>query len=143
MQASTTITISLLVIAVSTAILAILGIAVAIGVLRLAQGLRAGFQRQGVPALEAARGAAEDLRALTGAVRDEGRDVVALSRDLRGRVDGAVERLSDRFEDLDALFDVVYEEVESTALDVAAGLRTVRRGRSLVGRMRRALRRRR
>ena len=143
MQASTTITISLLVIAVSTAVLAILGIAAAIGVLRLAQGLREGFQRQGMPALEAARGAAEDLRALTGAVRDEGRDVVALSRDLRGRVDGAVERLSDRFEDLDALFDVVYEEVESTALDVAAGLRTVRRGRSLVARMRRALRRRR
>jgi len=143
MQASTTVTISLLVIAVSTAILAILGIAVAIGCLRLAQELRGAFQRQGMPALEAARGAAEDLRALTGAVRDEGRDVVALTRDLRGRVEGAVERLSDRFEDLDALFDVVYEEVESTALDVAAGLRTVRRGRSVVGRMRRALRRRR
>jgi len=143
MEASTTVTVSLIVIAVSTAILAILGIVVGLGWLRVAQEVRRGFQQQGLPALEAARGAAEDLRALSGAVRDEGRDIVALSRDLRGRVEGAVEQLSDRFDDLDALFDVVYEEVESTALDVAAGLRTVRRGRSVLGRMRRALRRRR
>jgi len=143
MEASTTVTVSLLVIAVSTAILAIMGLVVGLGWLRVAQEVRRGLRQHGLPALEAARGAAEDLRALSGSVRDEGRDLVALSRDLRGRVEGAVEQLSDRFEDVDALFDVVYEEVESTALDVAAGLRTVRRGRSVLGRMRRALRRRR
>ncbi len=46
-----------------------------------------------------------------------------------------------RLADLDALFEVVQEEVETTALDVAATLRNVRRGLSLLEWGRRALKR--
>jgi hypothetical protein len=37
------------------------------------------------------------------------------------------------------LYDVVHTEVESTALDVAAALRSVRRGNGMLGRVRRIL----
>jgi hypothetical protein len=46
-----------------------------------------------------------------------------------------------RLADLDALFEVVQEEVEAAALDVAATLRTVRRGLGLLEWGRRALQR--
>lgn len=143
MEASTTVTISLLVIAVSTTTLAALGIALAIVWMRIGRQVQRSFDAEAVPALRAARGAAEDLQALTGSVRDEAQDVVALVGELRGRVEGATDRFAERLDDFDALFDVVYDEVESTALDVAAGLRTARRGRKVLGRMRRALFRRR
>ena len=44
-----------------------------------------------------------------------------------------------RLEDLDALYEVVHEEVEETALDVAARVRSVRNGAGMVGRIRRWL----
>jgi hypothetical protein len=143
MEASTTVTISLLVIAASTATLAVLGIAVAVMSMRLVREFQRGLDAEALPALRAAREAADNLHALTGSVRDETQDVVALVGDLRGRVERATDRFADRLDDFDALFDVVYDEVESTALDVAAGLRTARRGRKVLGRMRRALLRRR
>jgi hypothetical protein len=41
--------------------------------------------------------------------------------------------------DLDALYEVVHEEVEDTALDVAARVRSLRNGAGMVGRLRRWL----
>jgi hypothetical protein len=41
--------------------------------------------------------------------------------------------------DLKSLYDVVHEEVEDTALDVAAVLRSARRGNGVLGRIRRLL----
>jgi len=65
-------------------------------------------------------------------VREEVDQLVATSRDLRGRVSDAAGALDDRVRDLEAVLDVLQEEVEETALDVAAALRATRRGASLL-----------
>ena len=41
--------------------------------------------------------------------------------------------------DLETLYDLVHDEVEDTALDVAAALRTSRQGHGMLGRVRRLL----
>ena len=46
---------------------------------------------------------------------------------------------SSQLEELGTLYDVVHDEVEGTALDVAAALRSVRRGNGMLGRVRRLL----
>ncbi len=84
----------------------------------------------------------KDVAGITSKVRHEVDEFVALSVTLRKRVEGTAELVEDRLVDLDALLGVVYDEVETTALDLAAGLRTLRRGPSLVKKVRRALRRR-
>jgi hypothetical protein len=40
---------------------------------------------------------------------------------------------------LETLYDVVHDEVEGAALDMAAALRSVRRGNGMLGRVRRLL----
>ena len=47
--------------------------------------------------------------------------------------------MKSRLADLDALYEVVHEEVEETALDVAARVRSVRNGAGMVSRIRRWL----
>jgi uncharacterized protein YoxC len=66
-----------------------------------------------------------------------------LSQEVRAKVSGAVQVVAGRLEDLDALVEVLQDEVETTALDVAALLRTARRSGAMLGRVRRALSRRR
>jgi hypothetical protein len=44
---------------------------------------------------------------------------------------------------MDALYEVVYDEVEESALSLAAGLRTARHGKALLAPVSRLLRRRR
>ena len=44
-----------------------------------------------------------------------------------------------KLEDLETLYDVVHDEVEDTALDLAAALRSLRRGNGMLGRVRRML----
>ncbi len=68
--------------------------------------------------------------------------MVGTSRDLRARIVRAADATEERLNDLDALLDVLYEEVEDTVLDVASALRTTRRGASLFTGVKRALRRR-
>lgn len=101
------------------------------------------LQREAGPTLQAARSAADDARQLTGSIRTEVNALVGTSREIRGRLERAADLASSRLADLDALLDVVQEEVEETALDVAATLRSVRRGVSLFGLARRAFGRRR
>ena len=69
--------------------------------------------------------------------------VRAFLRVLRERIVKAADAAQTRLADLDALFEVVQEEVENTVLDAAASVRMVRRGLSLVDWGRRALKRRR
>jgi len=75
---------------------------------------------------------ANDATRVVGSVRDEVEQIVATSRDLRTRVSGAAGALEERVRDLEAVLDVLQEEVEETALDVAAALRATRRGASLL-----------
>ena len=68
--------------------------------------------------------------------------MVETSRDLRARLQRAADAAEGRLGDLEALLDVLYEEVEETALDVASALRTTRRGASVLSAMKRAFLRR-
>ncbi|HEU5040808.1 MAG TPA: hypothetical protein VFT84_08320 [Gemmatimonadales bacterium] len=137
-----TMAISLVVIAVS-----ILGLALAVGI----AALRLAGQVQRVGAL--VDGMQDDLRQSLTAVRrltEQGQDLVVLlrheagafaqtGRRLRRKMTRGVDRMESKLADLETLYDVVHEEVEDTALDVAAALRSVRAGNGMLGRVRRLL----
>lgn len=137
-----TMAISLVVIAGSILAMAI---AVAVAALRLAG------QVQRVGAL--VEGMQDDIRqTLTGVKRltEQGQDLVVLlrheagafaqtGRRLRRKMVRGVDRMESKLADLETLYDVVHEEVEDTALDVAAALRSVRSGNGMIGRVRRLL----
>ncbi|HEX6644212.1 MAG TPA: hypothetical protein VF037_06020 [Gemmatimonadales bacterium] len=74
-----------------------------------------------------------------GVVRLEAGAFVQTGRRIRRKVSRGVDRVERRLQDLEALYDVVHEEVEDTALDLAAGLRRVRQGNGMIGRVRRLL----
>ena len=124
---------------ISLAILALSGVAVAVSSVAAALGVRA-FLRV---LRELAGPAVGDVRQLVGTIRSEAESVVGTSRELRERIVKAADAAQTRLADLDALFEVVQEEVENTVLDAAASVRMVRRGLSLVDWGRRALKRRR
>jgi hypothetical protein len=137
-----TVAISLVVIAVS-----ILGLALAVGI----AALRVAGQVQRVGTL--VNGMQDDLRQSLSAVRrltEQGQDLVVLLRNeagafaqsgrrLRRKLVRGMDRMESRLADLETLYDVVHEEVEDTALDLAAALRSVRAGNGVLGRVRRLL----
>jgi len=125
--------------AISLAILALSAIAIAVSSVAAALGVRA-FLRV---LRDLAGPAVGDVRQLVGTIRSEAESLVGTSRELRERIVKAADAAQTRLADLDALFEVVQEEVESTVLDAAASVRMVRRGLSLVDWGRRALKRRR
>jgi hypothetical protein len=75
--------------------------------------------------------AVNDVRHLIATIRAETESLVGTARDIRLRIVRAADAAEARLADVDALLDVVQEEVEDTALDVAAGLRKARRGLTL------------
>lgn len=99
------------------------------------------------------QGYQEDVgQTLAGARRlaDQGQDVLVLlrqeigaftqtSRRVRRKLVGAVDNIEAKLTDLETLYQLVHEEVEDTALDVAAALRTSRRGDGMLGRVRRLI----
>lgn len=112
--------VSLMVIALATIVVALASVASAVGVrafLRLLEHLAG-------PAIT-------DVRQLVGSIRAEADAIVGTSRDIRSRIVRAADAAEARLADLDALVDLVQEEVEETALDAAVALRNVRRGFSL------------
>jgi len=123
--------------ALSLAIMAVSVVVVAVSSAVAALGMRA-FLR----AVEHLAGPAlDDVRQLVGSIRHEAESLVGTSRDIRLRIVKAADAAESRLGDLDALLDVVQEEVEDTALDVAATLRNVRRGFSALRWGRKALQR--
>ena len=137
-----TMAVSLAVIAVS-----VLGAAVALAV----AALRVSGQVQRVGAL--VEGMQDEIRqSLTGVKRltEQGQDLVVLlrheagafaqtGRRLRRKMVRGVDRMESKLADLETLYDVVHEEFEDTALDVASALRSVRSGNGMIGRVRRLL----
>lgn len=91
------------------------------------------------PTIQAINGLAGTGAELGLKVKDEALAVLDTSRRLRRGVLRGARRLQGRLEDLDALYEVVHGEVQDTALDVAATLRTVRTGASALGRIKRLL----
>ena len=136
-------------IAISVAVIALsilaAAIAVAIAALRLSSqarkisGLVDGLQDDAAQALKAVRRLTEQGQDLMVLVRHEAGAFAQTSRRVRRKLVRGVDRVEHKLEDLETLYDVVHGEVEDTALDVAATLRSVRRGKGMLGRVRRVL----
>lgn len=124
---------------ISLAILALAAIAIALSSVIAVLALRTALR-----VLEGLAGPAlGDVRQLVATIRAEADGLVGTSRELRTRILKAADGAEERLADLDALFEVVQDEVETTALDIAATLRNVRRGLTVLEWGRRALKRRR
>jgi len=134
--------------AISTAIIALAVIVTGVAVvltLKQFRSLQASvertvelLERDARPTLDSARRLIDDAQHVMGSVRTETDGIVHSSKDVRKRLEALMERTEERLKDLDALIDVVQYEVEETALDVAAALRTTRRGASVFRTMKRA-----
>ncbi len=84
------------------------------------------------PALTAVQAVSGEGQRLAGMVGTEAEELVRASRQLR-------EGLKDRLANLEAIYEVLEEEIEDTAVDVAVTLRTFRSGAGWFGRLRRLL----
>lgn len=134
-------------IAISMVIVALAFIAIAGAAVLLSRALGAelkGLSREVAelrselaPALRSLQRVAATGEGLVDEVKDEVRALVTTSREVRQGLERGVRRVRTRLSDLDALYEVVQGEVEETALDVAASLRTFRRGAGMVNRLRR------
>ena len=137
-----TVAISLVVIAVS-----MLGaaVAVAVGVLRIAGETRKlsamiqGHQEEVTQTITAARRLTEQGQDLVLLLRQEVGAFTQTSRRIRRKLVRGVDSIETKLADLETLYDLVHDEVEDTALDVAAALRTSRQGNGMLGRVRRLL----
>ena len=137
-----TVAISLVVIAVSmvgaAAVLAYAGLRIVAETRKLSTMIQ-GYQE------DVAQGLAGARRLL-----DQGQDVMVLlrqeigaftqtTRRIRRKLVRGVDSIEDKLADLETLYELVHEEVEDTALDVAAALRTSREGNGMLGRVRRLI----
>jgi uncharacterized protein YoxC len=136
-------------VAISLAILALsflgLAIAVAVAVFRIADQVKKvgtlvdGFQDDIARTLKGVRNLSEQAQDVMVLVRHEAGAFSQTARRLRRKMVRGTDRIEAKLEDLETLYDVVHSEVESTALDLAAALRSVRRGNGMLGRVRRIL----
>ncbi len=94
-------------------------------------------QKDSKPLIEDARSMVSEANRAVIKLRAEIDGVVETSQDIRTRVGNAADAAESRLLDLEALLDVVQEEVEETVLDVAAALRTTRRGSTILRTMKR------
>jgi hypothetical protein len=76
--------------------------------------------------------ALQDVQRLVAAIRTEAENLTGTSKDLRTRIVHAADAAQARLADLDALLDVIQEEVEGATVDFAATVRTIRRGASVL-----------
>lgn len=91
------------------------------------------------PAIQAVNRLAVKGEALSDQVSGEVRELLETSRRARFSFDRGLRQAQRRLQDLDALVEVVQEEVEETALDASAALRNVRTAGGAVGMVRRML----
>lgn len=137
-----TIAISLAVIALAVLAVALAGAIAALrlsGQARKIAGVVDGLQDDVAQTLKAARQLTEQAQDLMVLVRNEAGAFAQTGRRIRRKVVRGVDQIETRLADLDSLYTVVHGEVEDAALDVAAALRTVRRGNGMLGRVRRLL----
>jgi hypothetical protein len=80
-----------------------------------------------------------DVRALVGTIKTEADALVGASKDIRQRIVRAADTAEEKLTELQALADVVQEEVEDTFVDAAVAVRRVRTGFSLIEWGRKAL----
>jgi len=135
--------------ALSTAVIAVavlVLLASMVVVLRRLSALSASVTRVGEtvdrdarPALESVRRTAEEASRLGVAIRTEVEGFTGTSKRLRDRVERTSSALEERFIELETLLDVLQDELEETVLDLAAVMRTTRRGAGLFRAARRVI----
>ena len=136
-------------VAISLAVLALsflgMTIAVAVAASRVAAqakkvgALVDGLQDDIASTLKRVRNLTEQAQDVMVLVRHETGAFAQTARRLRRKTVRAADRIEAKLQDLETLYDVVHDEIEETALDVAAGLRSLRRGNGMLGRVRRML----
>lgn len=136
-------------VAISLAILAlsflVIAAAIAFAALRLSGQAKKlgtlvdGLQDDVVRTLNAVRKLTEQGQDVMVLVRHETGAFAQTARRLRRKMVRGVDRIEAKLQDLETLYEVVHDEFESTALDLAAALRSVRRGNGMLGRVRRIL----
>jgi methyl-accepting chemotaxis protein len=133
---------SLVIIALSFAAIALALLAAGRAALGASSELREeihGLREEIGPALQAVNRVAGKVEGISDQVGGEIREVLETSRRTRYDFERGLARAKDRLEDFDALVEVVQEEVEETALDATAAIRTVRTAGGAVGLLRRLL----
>jgi uncharacterized protein YoxC len=136
-------------VAISLALLALsflgMGIAVAIAAFRVAGQVKKvgtvvdGLQDDITRTLKGVHNLTEQAEEVMVLVRHEAGAFAQTGRRLRRKAVRAVDRIEAKLEDLETLYDVVHDEIEGGALDLAAALRSLRRGNGMLGRVRRML----
>jgi hypothetical protein len=134
--------ISLVVIAVS-----ILGVAGALayaalrilGETRKVSTMIQGYQEDVAQTLANARRLTDQGQDMLVLLRQEVGAFTQTSRRIRRKLVRGVDNVEAKLADLETLYDLLHDEVEDTALDVAAALRTSRQGNGMLGRVRRML----
>jgi MFS superfamily sulfate permease-like transporter len=136
-------------VAISLAVIALAVVAVAtacaLAALRLSgqarkiTGVIEGLQDDVAQTLKSAKQLTEQAQDVMVLVRSEAGAFAQTSRRLRRKVVRGADRIETRLADLESLYNVVHDEVEDAALDVAAALRSVRRGNGMLGRVRRLM----
>lgn len=116
---------------IATSLIVMGGVAIAVGL-----GLRRAKREIGAHLA----GFTADARATTARIRTEVEGFADLTGETRRKLQSAVLKVEERLTDLDALVEVLQEEAEETALDVAALVRTARRPAALFGAARSAFR---
>ncbi len=135
--------------AISLAVIAFAFLAIAAGVifavLKLSGQVRKiatvvdGLQDDVARTLKTVRRLTEQAQDIMVLVRHEAGAFSETARRVRRKAVRAVDRIETKLQELETLYDVVHDEVEGAALDVAAALRSVRRGNGMLGRVRRIL----
>jgi uncharacterized protein YoxC len=136
-------------VAISLVVVALSFVGIAVGILVVASRLIEPVQQlsrviQSIQddlawSLKGLRQLTEQSQELLAVVRSEAGAFAHTSRRLRRQLVAGADRIQTRLADLETLYDVVHEEVEETALDVAAALRSVRKGSGVLARIRRLL----
>jgi hypothetical protein len=98
-----------------------------------------GYQEDVTQAIAGARRLTDQAQDLLVLVRQEIGAYTQTSRRIRRKLVRGVDNIEAKLADLETLYDLVHEEVEDTALDVAAALRTSREGNGMLGRVRRLI----
>jgi uncharacterized protein YoxC len=136
-------------VAISLAVLALsfLGLAVALAVAAFRVAGQAkkvgtlvdGLQDDIAGTLKGVRSLTEQAQEVMVLVRHETGAFAQTARRVRRKTVRAVDRIEEKLQDLETLYDVVHDEIEGSALDLAGALRSLRRGNGVLGRVRRML----
>jgi uncharacterized protein YoxC len=137
------------VMAVSLVVIALSFVTIALGViwglkksadqLKLMGKVLSGLDDDLIPAFRSIREIAEQSKGVVEKFKGEAENIVRTSRRLRRRVRHGADRVTERLQDLDALYEVVHEEIEEAALGLASLVHDIRTGGGWLSRIRRFL----